>query len=147
MHERALLNFVRQVAVTLERASLYGKENAHRRKYKHQPTGGGGTRAATQNLTKLLEQIRSQISGQFDVSNFSIFLYNEQTNTLDFKLLYENGAPKKETSRVADNGMEEYMLSQKGEIHAQNVREFAGKRNHPKRQPPNQLAGRAASGG
>ena len=131
MHERTLLNFfARQVAVTLERASLYGKEKRTSDENTSISQIGRqvSTRAATQNLTKLLEQVREQINGQFDVSNFSIFLYDEQANTLNFKLLYENGLPKKETSRVADNGMEEYMLSQKGEIIAHNVKEFAKQR-------------------
>lgn len=127
MHERALLNFfARQVAVTLERASLYGKEKRTSEENTSISQIGRqvSTRAATQNLTKLLEQVRDQISKQFDVSNFSVFLYDEQTNTLNFKLLYENGVPIKETSRVAEHGMEEYMLTQKEEINAYNVKEF-----------------------
>jgi GAF domain-containing protein len=84
-HERTLLNFfARQVAVTLERASLYGKEKrtSDENTTISQIGRQVSTRAATQNLSKLLEQVRAQISGQFDVSNFSIFLYDEPTNTL-----------------------------------------------------------------
>jgi GAF domain-containing protein/ActR/RegA family two-component response regulator len=127
LHERTLLNFfARQVAVTLERASIYGREKRTSEQNTSISQIGRqvSTRAATQNLTKLLEQIREQVSRQFDVSNFSIFLYDEPTNTINFKLLYENGAPKKETHRIAGNGMEEYMLSQKEEINAHNVKWF-----------------------
>lgn len=126
-HERTLLNFfARQVAITLERASLYGKEKRTSEENTSISQIGRqvSTGAATQNLAKLLEQIREQISSQFDVSNFSIFLYDEQTNTLKFELLYENGVSKKEAIRVAGHGMEEYMLSQKEEINARNVKEF-----------------------
>ena len=114
------------MAVILERANLYGKEKRTSEENKSISQIGRqvSTGAATQNLTKLLEQIREQISSKFDVSNFSIFLYDEQTNTLKFELLYENGVSKKEAVRVAGHGMEEYMLSQKEEINARNVKEF-----------------------
>ena len=126
-HERTLLNFfARQATVIIERASLYSKEKRTSEENTSISQIGRqvSTRAATQNLTKLLEQIREQISRQFDVSNFSIFLYDEQSNTLNFELLYENGVPKKGTIRVAGNGMEEYMLTRKEEINAHNVKEF-----------------------
>jgi len=126
-HERNLLDFfARQVAVALERANLHDKEKRSSEETAVISEIGRqvSTGAATKNLTKLLEHIRQQISRKFDTENLSIFLYNEQTNSIKFELFYENGLLKKEPSRIAGNGMEEYMLSEKQEINIHNVKEF-----------------------
>jgi GAF domain-containing protein/DNA-binding NarL/FixJ family response regulator len=126
-HERTLLDFLaRQVAVALERANLHDKEKRSSEEAAIISEIGRqvNTGVATKNLTKLLERIREQVNWKFNASNFSIFLYNEQTNTIKFELLYENGVPKKGYSRVAGNGMEEYLLSEKQEINIHNTREF-----------------------
>lgn len=126
-HEHTLLDFfARQVAVALERANLHDKEkrSSEETAVISQIGRQVSTGAATKNLTKLLEHIRELISRKFDASNFSIFLYDEQTNTIKFELVYENGISKKEPSRTAGNGMEEYMLSEKQEINVHNVRDF-----------------------
>ena len=126
-HERTLLNFfARQVAVALERANLHDKEkrSSEETAVISQIGRQVSTGVATKNLTKLIEFIGEQIRRRFDSPNFSIFLYDEQTNNLNFELIYENGISKKGVNRVANNGMEEYMLSQKHEINVRNLKEF-----------------------
>ena len=125
--ERSLLNFfAQQVAVTLEHAELYDAEKRAVREAEMFSHIGRqtGTRAATQNLTKLLEQIRMEVGKQFDVSDFSIFIYKEQENTIHFELLYENGILQNRAPRVAGNGLEEYMLAQKNPVMLNDVRSF-----------------------
>ena len=125
--ERSLLDFfTRQVAVTLEHAELYDAEKRALQEAEMFSHIGRqtGTRAATQNLTKLLEQIRVEVGKQFDVSNFSIFIHKEEENTISFELLYQNGILQDKASRVAGNGLEEYMLAQKNAVMISNVRSF-----------------------
>ena len=126
-HESTLLNFfARQVAVALERANLHDKEKrtAEETAVISQIGRQVSTGVATKDLTKLIEFIGEQISRKFNTPNFSIFLYDEQTNSLNFELLYEDGISKKGVNRVAGNGLEEYMLSQKQEINVHNLKEF-----------------------
>jgi GAF domain-containing protein/DNA-binding response OmpR family regulator len=118
-HERSMLNlFARQVSVVLNQASLHGREqwllqeSAIIQKIGREVT----TKAASVNLIDLLEEIRSQIGKLMDVSNFSVFLRNDENNELTFHLLYENGVRSKETSRTADHGFEEYLLSSQKEL-------------------------------
>lgn len=125
--ERSLLNFFsRQVAVTLEHAELYDAEKRALQEAEMFSHIGRqtGTRAATQNLTKLLEQIRVEVGKQFEVSDFSIFIHKEQENTISFELLYENGSLQNKLPRVAGNGLEEYMLAQKNTVTINDVRSF-----------------------
>jgi GAF domain-containing protein len=118
-HERNLLNlFARQVSVVLNQASLHGREqwllqeSALIQKIGRQIT----TKAASSNLVDLLEEIRRQIGEQMDVSNFSVFLRNEENNELTFPLLYENDVRSQGISRPIDHGFEEYLLSYQKEI-------------------------------
>lgn len=127
-HERSLLDFfARQVSITLEHADLYDAEKRASQEALMMSRIGRevGTNAATQNLKNLLEQIRLEVGKQFDNSNISIFLHNEQDNTLDFELQYVRGVSKNGKPRIFDNGLEEYMLSQKKEIAINDVRDFA----------------------
>ncbi len=129
-HERSLLNFfARQVSVTLEHAELY---DAEKRASQEAAMFGQigrqvGTRAATQNLTNLLEQIRVEVGRQFDASNFSIFLHDEQENTLNFELSYENGIRQNRPPRLVGNGLEEHLLEQKQAVMINDVRSFVKK--------------------
>jgi len=125
--ERSLLNFfARQVAVTLEHAELYDAEKRALQEAEMFSHIGRqtGTRAATQNLKNLLEQIRVEVGKQFDVSDFSIIIYNEQENSINFELFYENGILRNKAPRVAGNGLEEYMLKQKNAVMVNDVRSF-----------------------
>jgi GAF domain-containing protein/DNA-binding response OmpR family regulator len=117
-HERSMLNlFARQVSVVLNQASLHGREqwllqeSAIIQKIGREIT----TKAASVNLIDLLEEIRTQIGKLMDVSNFSVFLRNDENNELTFHLLYENGVRSKETRRNVDHGFEEYLLSSQRE--------------------------------
>ena len=117
-HERSMLNlFARQVSVVLNQASLHGREqwllqeSAIIQRIGREIT----TKAASVNLIDLLEEIRMQIGKLMDVSNFSVFLRNDENNELTFHLLYENGVRSKETSRPIDHGFEEYLLSSQRE--------------------------------
>ncbi|MBI5823482.1 MAG: GAF domain-containing protein [Chloroflexi bacterium] len=128
--ERSLLNFfARQVAVTLEHAELYDAEKRSTQEAAMFSHIGRqvGTRAATKNLTNLLEQIRVEVGKLFDVSDFSIFLHDEQENTLNFELLYENGTRQNKPPRLVGNGLEEYMLAQKQATRLNDVRSFIKK--------------------
>ena len=118
-HERSMLNlFARQVSVVLNQASLHGRaqwllqESAIIQRIGREIT----TKAASVNLIDLLEEIRTQIGKLMDVSNFSIFLHNEESNELTFHLLYENDMLGKETSRSVNHGFEEYLLSSQKEV-------------------------------
>ncbi|MEW5830925.1 MAG: GAF domain-containing protein [Chloroflexota bacterium] len=118
--ELDLLNFfARQVSVVLENSSLHG--SAERTLKETEIIGEIGRQvsasAATQDLSQLLERIRKQLGDLLDVSNFSIFLYNEEKNELNFALHYENNIPKKVRPRQPGNGLEEYMLRQGREIY------------------------------
>ncbi len=127
VQERSLLNFfARQIAVTLEHAELYDAEKRALQEAEMFSHIGRqtGTRAATQNLKNLLEQIRVEVGKQFDVSDFSIILYNEQENIINFELLYENGILQNKAPRVAGNGLEEYMLKQKNAVIINDLRSF-----------------------
>lgn len=117
--ERSLLNlFARQVSVVLNQASLHGREqwllreSAIIQKIGREIT----TKAASANLIDLLEEIRRQIGEMIDVSNFSVFLVNEENNELTFPLLYENDVRIHSSSRVLDHGFEEYLLASQQEI-------------------------------
>jgi len=130
-HEYSLLNFfARQVSVVLEHAGLYIKEKRTAAETAIISKIGKqvSTRAATQNLPNLLEHIRELVGEQFDVSNFSIFLCDEQTNTLHFELLYENDILQKGVSRPIGLGLEEYMLSEQHEINIPDVKGFIKQR-------------------
>ena len=118
-HERSLLNlFARQVSVVLNQASLHGREqwllqeSAIIQKIGREIT----TKAASANLIDLLEEIRRQIGESMDVSNFSVFLLNEESNELTFPLLYENDVRRQGKGRSLDNGFEEYLLASQQEI-------------------------------
>ncbi len=127
VQERSLLNFfARQVAVTLEHAELYDAEKRAVQEAEMFSHIGRqtGTRAATQNLKNLLEQIRVEVGKQFDVSEFSIFIYKDPENTINFELLYENGILQNKAPRVEGNGLEEFMLAQKNVVMLNDVRSF-----------------------
>ncbi|HEX2992956.1 MAG TPA: response regulator, partial [Anaerolineales bacterium] len=118
-HERSLLNlFARQVSLVLNQASLHGREqwllqeSAIIQKIGREVT----TKAASANLIDLLEEIRRQIGESMDVSNFSVFLLNEESNELTFPLLYENDVRRQGKSRSLDHGFEEYLLASQQEI-------------------------------
>lgn len=115
-----LLNFfARQVSVVLENSSLHG--NAERTLKETEIIGEIGrqvsAKAATQDLTQLLEKVREHLGQLVDVSNFAIFLYDEEQNEIDFSLLYENKTRKRAWPRQLGNGLEEYMLRQGQEIY------------------------------
>lgn len=118
-HERSLLNlFARQVSVVLNQASLHGREqwllqeSAIIQKIGREIT----TKAASVNLVDVLEEIRVQIGTLMDVSNFSVFLRNEENNELTFHLLYQNGVRSRGVSRTMDHGFEEYLLASQKEF-------------------------------
>jgi GAF domain-containing protein len=120
--ELDLLNFfARQVSVVLENSSLHG--SADRTLKETEIIGEIGrqisTKAATQDLTQLLENVRGQLGKLLDVSNFAIFLFDEQKDELNFALLYENRKQKKGQARHFGNGLEEFMLRHGREIFIQ----------------------------
>lgn len=118
-HERSLLNlFARQVSVTLNRASLHGGEQLLLQESSIIQAIGRQitTKAASVNLNDLLEEIRRQIGILMDVSNFSVFLLNEETNELNFHLLYEKGKRRQGVTRTLGNGVEEYLLTSRKEL-------------------------------
>ena len=118
-HERSLLNlFARQVSVILNQASLHGREQ--RLLQESSIIQGIGrqitTKAASVNLIDLLEEIRRQIGNLMDVSNFSVFLGDENNRNITFHLLYINGVRSQKISRSVNHGFEEYLLSTQKEI-------------------------------
>ncbi|GEM_PF-1662928 len=118
--ELNLVNFfARQAAVVLENSSLYNREQ--RTLQETEIIGEIGrqvsTKAATQDLPQLLQKIREHLGKLLDVSNFAIFLFDEDKNELNFSLLYENGIQKMRRRRIFGNGLEEYMLHQQREIY------------------------------
>jgi GAF domain-containing protein/anti-sigma regulatory factor (Ser/Thr protein kinase) len=118
-HERLLLNlFARQVAVVLNQASAHGREQWLLQESETIKDIGREitTRAASVNLVDLLEEIRMQIDKSMNVSNFSLFLQNEENNRLTFHLLYEDGIRRQGISREIDHGFEEYLLSSQKEV-------------------------------
>ena len=118
-HERSLLNlFARQVSVVLNQASLHGREQwlLHESSIIQKIGREITTKAASVNLIDLLEEIRAQIGKLMDVSNFSVFLRNEESNELTFHLLYQGGVRSKGISRMMDHGFEEYLLSSQREV-------------------------------
>jgi GAF domain-containing protein/CheY-like chemotaxis protein len=118
-HELSLLNlFARQVSVVLNHASLHGREQLLLQESAIiQETGRQiNAKAASADLIDLLEEVRRHIGQLIDVSNFSIFLHNEETHQLDFPLHYENSLPRKVSSRPTDHGFEEYLLASQKEI-------------------------------
>jgi len=118
-HERSLLNlFARQVAVVLNQASSHGREiRLLQESFLIQGIGRQiTTKAASANLVDLLEEIRGKIGELMDVSNFSVFLRNEENRRLTFHLLYEDGSRRQGISRDIDHGLEEYLLSSQTEV-------------------------------
>jgi ActR/RegA family two-component response regulator/GAF domain-containing protein len=118
-HERSLLNlFARQVSVVLNRASLHAGEQLLLQESSIIQAIGGHitTKAASVSLNDLLEEIRRQIGALMDVSNFSVFLLNEETNELNFHLLYEKGKRHQGVIRTLGNGIEEYLLTSQKEL-------------------------------
>lgn len=118
-HERAQLDmFARQVSVVLNRASLHGgekmllQESSIIQNIGRQIT----TKAASVNLNDLLEEIRRQIGTLMDVSNFAVFLLNEETHKLNFHLLYEVGKRHQGVIRTLGNGFEAYLLTSQKEL-------------------------------
>lgn len=112
-HERSLLNlFTRQISVILNQASLHGREQWLLQESSIIQNIGRQitTKAASVNLIDLLEEIRKQIGKLLDVSNFSVFLKNEENNELDFHLSYKNGKRCKEISHSID-GFEDYLMN------------------------------------
>ncbi len=127
-HEISLLNFfARQVAVVLQHASVNSREKKVKEETEIISKIGRqvSTRAATENLSLLLEQIRDEMGQLVDVSNLAIFLYKEDLKELDFELLYENGKRKRGVRRPIKNGLEEHMLALKQEVFIPNqVKEY-----------------------
>ncbi len=132
-HERSLLTyFITQVSVVLDHASMYGREHWATteseiiRYIGRQIT----TRAASVELVGLLEEIRSQIGKLMDVSDFAVALLDENTNELDFRLLYEGGKRRQGVRLPADQGLDGFLLRQQKEIFlSENVKKFADKNN------------------
>ncbi|MGE5642678.1 MAG: GAF domain-containing protein, partial [Byssovorax cruenta] len=118
-HERSLLNlFARQVSAVLNQASLHGREQRLLRESAIIQSIGRQitTKAASVNLIDLLEEIRRQTGNLMDVSNFSVFLGDEDNAKITFHLLYVNGVRSQGVSRAINHGFEEYLLSSQREI-------------------------------
>ncbi len=62
------------------------------------------------DLPELLEAIHRHIGPLMDVHNFRVALYNEDYDELTFPLVYEDGQPARYRSRIAGNGLTEYVL-------------------------------------
>jgi GAF domain-containing protein/ActR/RegA family two-component response regulator len=117
--ELSLLNlFAWQVSVVLNHASLRGREQLLLQESEIIKEVGRqiNAMAASADLIDLLEEVRRQIGQLMDVSNFSIFLHNEETFQLDFPLHYDNDLRKKVSSRPTDHDFEAYLLASQKEI-------------------------------
>jgi GAF domain-containing protein/ActR/RegA family two-component response regulator/two-component sensor histidine kinase len=138
--------FARQVSVVLNHASLRGREQKLLQESAIIQEIGRqiNAMAASAELIDLLEEVRRKIGQLMDVSNFSIFLLNEETVQLDFPLHYDNDIQKKVSSRPTDHGFEEYLLNSQKDIllsHAE-LQNFIGDQHiHVKEPYPLSLLG------
>ncbi len=118
-YERSLLNlFARHVSVVLNRSRLHTQQQLFLHESSIIQSIGRQitTKAASVHLTDLLEEIRRQSGVLMNVSNFSVFLHNEEDNELDLRLVYENGRRRPNISRSINRGFEEYLLASQKEV-------------------------------
>jgi len=131
-HERILLDlFARQVSLALENARLYDWEKrSHEETEIIKSIGQHVTnKAAEDDLDNLLEEVRKQIGKLMDTSNFAFVLIDEETNQIDFRVVYKNNERLEPYRKPINYGLEGHLINQhKGDIYLpNNVQQFVHK--------------------
>lgn len=101
------------VSASLGRARLFGLEKRRREEIELINQIGRQITLHTNNLKKLLMEIRIQIGQMMDVSNFIIALVDEDGQKLDFRLHYENRKFVPRHFLSLDEGMTGYVVKER----------------------------------
>jgi GAF domain-containing protein len=111
---RFLSLFGRQVAAALERARLF--ESEQRRSKEQAVLNQIGqrvtSRAALDDLDKLLYEVRTQIGTLMDVRNFKVVLLDEDAQQFDFRLQVENNRIRPRHWRPLKTGLVGHLISE-----------------------------------
>jgi GAF domain-containing protein/ActR/RegA family two-component response regulator len=105
--------FARMISAILGRARLFGLEKHRRQEIELINRIGRQVTQHTNDLKKLLTEIRIQIGQYLEVSNFIIALVDKDHQKLDFRLHYDNGKYVPRHLLPIDEGMTGYMVKER----------------------------------